>query len=98
MKNFKQVMIFIFIYSLPAMSFAVEVKPLSKEELMPFCQNEMIWGPFNISPEQCLEAGVPCSEETAKNTTDIGIATNKLMYCIFEANGVELPSLLNDLE
>ena len=75
---------------------ASALEPLSKEELTPFCANQNIWGHFNLSAEKCLEAAVPCSNDTAKAETDAGKATEKLMMCIMEKNDITIPTNIAD--
>ncbi|MDD1781661.1 hypothetical protein LRP49_10690 [Enterovibrio sp. ZSDZ35] len=90
-KTLPALLAFTSILSLAPTVNAFELKPLTKEELKPFCQNSMIWGQFNVSEAQCLEVAVPCSKSTLKPGMNLGQATEALFSCTFSKLGIELP-------
>lgn len=65
-------------------------KPLTREELTPFCSNAMIWQQFNVDAEKCLSVAVPCSVSIAKMNLEFGEANQKLYSCVFGKLGINL--------
>lgn len=63
---------------------------LSDEDLMPFCSNELIWKPVNISTEQCMKAARPCSAANANSKMNVVEATQALYTCVFKKLDVKM--------
>jgi hypothetical protein len=78
---------------LPLSAFPLQkAKPLTEEELLPFCNNKQIWSNFSIPPARCLEASVTCSNEIAAKNLDWMKASKELYPCVFKKLGINLPN------
>lgn len=84
------------IVSIAMSSPILAMRPLTAEELTPFCSNEMIWGKGGIagdkaiSKEKCLSVAVSCSKKIASDNPDLGQATQDLYSCVFDGLGISL--------
>jgi len=91
MKPYRSIIYFVIMFFPHFLIAQPTVSALSKEDLTPFCSNEIIWSNYNISPDQCLNVAVSCSSDIAKQNIGIELATEKLYSCVFTKLGIDFP-------
>ncbi|PCJ45196.1 MAG: hypothetical protein COA99_05380 [Moraxellaceae bacterium] len=89
----KSALIFIFSVLMVSNSYANLVGvELTKEQLTPFCKNEMIWSSVNVKFEQCIEASLFCTKEVAKQKLDWIKSQEAFNPCLMKRLGVGAPA------
>jgi hypothetical protein len=91
MKRVICISVLLFTVSSAALAEGMKItKPLTREELTPFCSNTMIWQQFDVDTEKCLSVAVPCSISIAKMHLEFEEANQKLYSCVFGKLGINL--------
>ena len=88
----KSALIFVFSVLMVTNSYAnLMGVELTKEQLTPFCKNDMIWSRANVKFEQCIEASLFCTKEVAKLKLDWIKSQEAFNPCLMKKLGLGTP-------